>query len=155
MGKKKYNTRRKSQTKNSREDDATRRVTYLWAASHLMHERTPGLTRFYNRTIKQIGRRINLSLDASTIKRHICKQCDALLDTENGRRRLTPKRQSHMVVTCSHCGAIRRYVNREPRYLSQRKTGATSSCTQSKELDNTVSANQGNEEKIGSSCVAF
>ena len=155
MGKKKkYNLRRKSQTKTSREEDATRRVTYLWAASHLMHERTPVLSRFYNRTIKQIGRRINLSLDPVTIKRHVCKRCDALLDTDNGRRRLAPKRQSHLVVTCVQCGAIRRFVNREAKYINEKPTHVEEAQHQIEQHctdDEKTTA----EEKTLSRCVAF
>lgn len=110
---KKYNTKRKSSVKRTREDDATSRITFLWAASHLMRSESPQISRFYNKTIKQIGRRINLPLDAVSVKRHICKHCNALLVPGDASYRLAPKRQSHVVVTCRNCGKVRRYVNED------------------------------------------
>ncbi len=113
--KKKYNLKRKSTTKITREEDASHRVSFLLSASHLLHATSPSLSRFYNGTVKQIGRRINLSLDAVSVKRLICKRCNTLLVAENSRRRLASRRQSHVVVTCKRCGAKRRYVNRDRR----------------------------------------
>ncbi len=117
MKKKRYDTRGKKKQKVTRQDDAAQRITYLWGAAHLLAETSPSLSRFYTSTIKKIGRRINLSLDAQSVKRHICKNCYSLLlpgvgDT-TAKHRLNPKRQSHLVVTCGHCASVRRFVNHE------------------------------------------
>ena len=76
--------------------------------------------------MKQIGRRINLSFDAISVKRLICKRCNSLLLPENSRQRLVPRRQSHVLVTCKHCGAKRRYVNRERNRQKDKKTTESS-----------------------------
>lgn len=117
--KKRYDTRGKKQKKNSRQDDAANRITYLWGAAHLVAESSPSLSRFYTTTIKRIGRRINLSFDAETMKRQMCKKCSSLLVPGVGRtkmrQRLKAKRQSHVVVTCGHCQSVRRYVNHDAK----------------------------------------
>lgn len=113
--KKRYDVKGKKRQKNSREEDAVHRITYLWGASHLMAQSSPTLSRFYNSTIKKIGRRINLSLDALTMKRYMCKKCSSLLiagAAKSGvKYRLASRRQSHVVLTCGNCGELRRFVN--------------------------------------------
>lgn len=154
--KKRYNTKRKSSTKITREDDASHRVTFLLSASHILHTASPSLSRFYNGTVKQIGRRINLSLDAVSVKRLICKRCNTLLVSGNCRQRLAPRRQSHVVVTCNHCGIMRRYVNRKRGQQQDKlpEVNVESFTTRPEELSNSTPTEQTRKRRqIGDMCT--
>lgn len=118
MGKRRFDTSGKQKKKLSREDDATLRITHLWAAAHLMCENSPTLSRFYVSTTRQICCRINLKTDCVTIKRYICKSCNALLIPGLGRNppriRHISKPERHLRITCGNCNEVRRFLSRTP-----------------------------------------
>lgn len=115
MGRKKFDTKGKIRRKATREEDASWRLTHLLAASHVLSTDAPSISRFLVRTTNQIGRRINMTMDCITVKRQVCKKCHSLL-IPNGptpmRVRLSPRRETHVVVTCGKCGFLRRYLAR-------------------------------------------
>ena len=129
--KKRYDTKNKGKKRNTREDDAAARLTYLHAAAHVVAPAAPAASRLYTRVLRQAGRRINLGLDAGTIKRGLCPACDGLLlppgvpaapaaaaataSTAAGvgalgsRARVSGRGGVHLVVTCGGCGHVRRF----------------------------------------------
>lgn len=118
MRKKRFDGKGNQRRKATREDDATYRLTHLWAASHLLSEASPTLSRFYVSTSRQICRRINLKTDSVTIKRCFCKKCNALLipgvGTPPPTVRHSNKREKYLVVTCGNCSNSRRFLSRKP-----------------------------------------
>lgn len=76
--KKRYDTRNKGKKRNTREDDAAARLTFLHAAAAVVAPASPAAARLYARVLRQAGRRINLGLDAATVKRGLCPSCVAL-----------------------------------------------------------------------------
>jgi ribonuclease P protein subunit RPR2 len=112
-----YDKKGKHKKKASRESDAAWRLTHLWGAANLLSRSSPTVARFYLGCMKQIGRRVTLPLDALTIKRNICKRCDALLvpGATGVKVRVAPRREKHVVVTCGNCQAVRRFLGRENR----------------------------------------
>ncbi|KAI7831579.1 RNAse P Rpr2/Rpp21/SNM1 subunit domain-containing protein [Gamsiella multidivaricata] len=81
------------------------------AFSNRDHDLHPlsGTARFYTSTMREIGRK-NVIRVGPAIKRTICLRCEALLIPSVScevRIRATP--QLHSVVTCTACGAFRRY----------------------------------------------
>lgn len=111
-----YDKKGKGKKKASRDSDAALRLTYLWAAAHVLSQNAPAASSFYVSCIKQVGRRVTMPLDALTIKRHACKRCNTLLIPGSGARvRVEPRREKHVVVTCTRCGSVRRYLARPPR----------------------------------------
>jgi ribonuclease P protein subunit RPR2 len=115
MGKR-FDKKKQGKTKASRESDAALRLTYLWSAAHVISQSGPASSRFYVGCIKQVGRRVTLPLDALTMKRNACKECNALLlPGQRGTTvRIVPSREKHVVVTCGSCKAVRRYLARPP-----------------------------------------
>lgn len=118
MRKKRFDSKRKLRHKTTREEDAAHRLTHLWAASHLLSASAPSLSRFYVGTSRQICQRINLKADSVTIKRMMCKRCNSLLIPGLGptppRVRHRSTREKHVVVSCTHCGCLRRFLSRAP-----------------------------------------
>lgn len=118
MRKKRFDSKGKNRRKATREDDATYRMTHLWAASHLLAEASPTLSRFYIASSRQICRRINLKTDCVTIKRSFCKKCNALTIPGLGNPppivRQTNKREKCTIVTCGNCKNKKRYLSRKP-----------------------------------------
>jgi RNase P subunit RPR2 len=122
MGKR-FDKKKHGKKKASREGDAALRITYLWSAAHVMSQSAPCSSRFYVGCIKQVGRCVTLPLDATTMKRGTCKNCNALLlPGQHGTTfRVVPRRETHVVVTCGSCKALRRYLAR-PRSRDLEKT---------------------------------
>lgn len=126
MGRRKFDSRGKVRRKAHREEDASWRLTHLLTASHLMAKDVPALSRFFMRTSSQIGRRINMTMDCMTLKRHVCKKCHTLLIPDGPtpcRVRISPRRETHVVVTCGNCGFFRRYLARtfDPTLEAEKK----------------------------------
>lgn len=129
MGRRKFNTKGKTKRKATREDDASWRMTHLLAASHLLSNDAPSVSRFLMRTSSQISRRINLTMDCITIKRQVCKNCQSLLmpsEPNPMRVRISSKRETHVVVTCGKCGFLRRYLVRSTENCSADHNSNTS-----------------------------
>lgn len=118
MRKKRFDNKGKNRRKATREDDATYRLTHLWAASHLLAESSATLSRFYVASSRQICRRINLKMDSVTIKRSFCKKCNALIIPGMGNPptsvRQVIRREKCTIVTCGNCRNKKRYLSRIP-----------------------------------------
>lgn len=118
MRKKRFDNKSKNRRKVTREDDATYRLTHLWAAAHLLAERAPTVSQFYIASSRQICRRINLKTDSVTIKRSLCKKCNSLtvpgVGVPPARVRQTRTREKCTIVTCGKCGHKKRYPSRNP-----------------------------------------
>lgn len=113
MGRRKHFDKKATiRRKATREDCATWRLTHLLAGSHALASTAPSVSRNLMRTGQQIGKRINMTMDCVTVKRHVCKKCNTLLLPTGPtpmRVRISPRRQTHVVITCGHCAAFRRF----------------------------------------------
>ncbi|CAO3573565.1 unnamed protein product [Mortierella alpina] len=68
-----------------------------------------GTARFYASTLREIGRKNVIRIDP-VIKRSICLRCEAVLvPYVSSEVRIEAHPQLHSVVTCTACGAFRRY----------------------------------------------
>lgn len=114
MRKKRFDGKSKTRHKANREDDAANRITHLLGAAHVLAASAPSVARFYVQTTRQIGRRINLTLDCVSVKRQVCRVCNIPLVT-TARVRIAAKRETHVSVTCTACGTLRRFPVRESR----------------------------------------
>lgn len=113
MRKKRFDQKNKGVHKATRESDAKQRITHLLGASYILSKASPTLSRFYQRTTRQICRRINLVTDCISVKRNFCKRCNSLLCTTGGTVRIAAKRERHVVITCGHCANFKRFLTRQ------------------------------------------
>jgi len=107
----KIKTKQKNMVKS---EDVFRRINYLYQLAHHTLTRLPKanleMVRFHCSTLKTIAKRHVLSIHPD-IKRTLCKKCHMLLIpgltcTVRHRR----KRQRHIVVTCTDCRTLKRFV---------------------------------------------
>ena len=96
-------------------DIAMERIAILFHAAKNADSGTEAgqtLARRYVFTARKIAMRIRTPLDVNKT-RQICKKCNSYLTGETSRVRLQGTgKNAHVVVTCLHCGAIKRYQYR-------------------------------------------
>jgi len=90
--------------------DVIKRMNFLYQAAHVVPS---PLSRFYCDTMKRIATKSTLRLGTS-IKSSICKCCSSLLPFGSSVR-LKPKQNPHRVVSCTFCGAVKKYPTKLPR----------------------------------------
>ncbi|XP_037522723.1 ribonuclease P protein subunit p21 [Rhipicephalus sanguineus] len=97
--------------------DAFHRMNFLYQVANKVLEQDPSagkVASFYGHVLHMISRRVQAKLDPS-IKRSLCKKCSVLLFpgvTCTERLRASPGRGQRLVVTCLHCGTIKRFPTR-------------------------------------------
>jgi ribonuclease P protein subunit RPR2 len=93
--------------------DAMNRINYLYQAALCLSFQSPPnicLARCYINTMKTISKRLVIKLDPS-IKRWVCKSCDTpLIPGVSCTGRLRARRQKHVVIKCTTCGTIKRFL---------------------------------------------
>ncbi|KAF9360067.1 Ribonuclease P protein subunit p21 [Mortierella sp. AD094] len=68
-----------------------------------------GVARFYASTMREVGRKNVIRIDP-VVKRSICQRCEALLmPSISCEVRIQATPQLHTIVTCTACGAFRRF----------------------------------------------
>ena len=98
--------------------DAMERINYLYQLAHeALRLNNESLARFYIYTMIGISKRLVIRMD-HTIKRTICKHCNSLLVAGiTMRKRISSRRETHIVETCLYCGRQKRFLarpNHEP-----------------------------------------
>ncbi|PXF42268.1 Ribonuclease P protein component 4 [Gracilariopsis chorda] len=125
MTRKRFDKAGAKKKKIPREEDAALRLTHLIAASAILSENAPSVSRFYAHASKQICRRVNMTLDSVTVKRLFCKKCNTCLipgvGTPQPTYRIASRRERHLVIKCGRCGVLKRYLARSPAQESKRK----------------------------------
>ena len=75
------------------------------------------LARYYVRSLKDVAEKHVLRLEPA-IKRSTCRKCDMpLVPGITSRVRTRAERERHTVVTCLHCGEVKRYLSRAAHAL--------------------------------------
>uniref|UniRef100_A0A1X7VVR6 Uncharacterized protein n=1 Tax=Amphimedon queenslandica TaxID=400682 RepID=A0A1X7VVR6_AMPQE len=88
-------------------------IVILQAAWVLVSQNQVQLSQFYIRTMKSISQKLVIKLDP-TIKRTICKSCDALQVpgiTCTHRIRVRPQR--HVVIKCLMCKTYKKFFTKD------------------------------------------
>mmetsp|Transcript_10350 Transcript_10350/g.11395 ORF Transcript_10350/g.11395 Transcript_10350/m.11395 type:complete len:152 (-) Transcript_10350:105-560(-) len=118
--KRKRSKRPKQKKRRKLNNVAIRRTSYLIQAADLVADSNPELARYYAYTIKKVAKKVpnDFRLGAD-VKANICRYCHAvLISGVNKQTRMKAQRETHVVVTCTECGALqqRRMVKRpKPR----------------------------------------
>lgn len=124
MTRKRFDKAGAKKKKIPREEDAALRLTHLLAASAILSENAPSVSRFYAHASRQICRRVNMTLDSVTVKRLLCKKCNTCLIPGVGSPqptyRIVSRRERHLVIKCGNCGFFKRYLARTPAKESKR-----------------------------------
>ncbi|KAA8493612.1 Ribonuclease P protein component 4 [Porphyridium purpureum] len=96
---------------NARDDSGCARINYAWTAAMALQRQDARWTAAkYAGQVRSLGKKLQVRLDANTVKRAVCKKCNALLvPGVSSRLRTTPGRDKHLVLTCTACGAFKRY----------------------------------------------
>eukprot|EP00741_Cyanophora_paradoxa_P009292 tig00000144_g9001.t1 len=101
--------------KQEKVGDALQRMSYLYQAAFHTMPHNPALARFYAATMRKIGTKALIRLDAS-IKLTVCKRCNSpLVAGASSTVRVHPRSETVLVVTCNECRSHKRcIVRRKP-----------------------------------------
>ncbi|CAO3652213.1 unnamed protein product [Cunninghamella blakesleeana] len=102
----------KQNSVNKKEQKDKKKKKSQWQGDLNLHP----LSRYYNSTMKKIGKRLVLRIDPR-IKRSICNRCDAsLIPGLTSTIRISSKYQSTMNTKCNTCSGERKIVSK-PDYV--------------------------------------
>ena len=96
--------KRDSKMKSSTKQIARRRIQILFQLAKRVYRENPRLSNRYVAIARRVAMAARMPIPPE-YKRQICKKCKILLvQGENCRVRIRPKREPHMVITCLSCG---------------------------------------------------
>jgi ribonuclease P protein subunit RPR2 len=108
--------------RSSAKQIARQRIQVLFQQAKSVYHSNPPLSSHYIETARKIAMATKIRLPLVN-KRQICKKCNVLLvPGDNCRVRIRQRRESHVVVTCLHCGYKTRILlrrNKEKTKLEQ------------------------------------
>ena len=96
--------KRDSKMKSSTKQIARRRIQILFQLAKRVYRENPRLSNRYVAIARRVAMAARMPIPPE-YKRQICKKCKILLvQGDNCRVRIRPKREPHMVITCLSCG---------------------------------------------------
>lgn len=96
--------KRDRKMKSSIKQIARRRIQILFQQAQRVYHDNPSLSNRYVAIARKIAMAVRMPIPLE-YKRQICKKCKILLvQGDNCRVRIRPKREPHMVITCLSCG---------------------------------------------------
>ena len=96
--------KRDSKMKSSTKQIVGQRIQILFQQAKRVYHDNPNLSNRYVAIARKIAMAARMPIPPE-YKRQICKKCKILLvQGDNCRVRIRPKREPHMVITCLSCG---------------------------------------------------
>ncbi|KAI9308819.1 RNAse P Rpr2/Rpp21/SNM1 subunit domain-containing protein [Cunninghamella echinulata] len=96
-----------------KEENDNNKTDIKWQGDLDLHP----LSRYYNSTMKKIGRRLVIRVDPQ-VKRSICKRCDAsLIPGLTSSIRVSSRHQSTLNTRCHTCGSERKIISKRDYIL--------------------------------------
>ena len=88
------------------------RMNFLYQAAVTIHPHNPELSRFYIRSMRDVGEKTVVRMSPG-LKAQFCKKCSSLLTHQRREVRTGTKGRMYAVTVCRKCGAEKKTRMRE------------------------------------------